>query len=83
MAGPVSNYNDEILAAMNLLQRYGAPVLGGSPSEGFTTKNLEEDPLVRALQAATAQLSAQENEQLPEDAPRITQPLDRAAYRGS
>jgi hypothetical protein len=82
MADP-NRYRDEILSAMASLQRYGVPAVGGSPSEGFTSKNLEEDPWVRALQAATAELSAQENEQVPADAPRYTQPLDRASYRGS
>lgn len=89
MAGPVSNYSDEILEALASLQQHGQYSIGGTPSVGSNDKALAEDPLARAMEAAAATLSGRENQQgqailgTPYDVKRITDPLDRSRYRGS
>jgi hypothetical protein len=83
MAGPRSNYEDEILAAMQSLQRYSPAIPGGAPLiHRFDDPNL--NAWQRAMAAAVASKSGEENEALPDpNAPRMTDPLDRSRYLGS
>ena len=78
MAG---NFEQEILDALRGVEETSPRVLGGYPHK-FDPAG-EDDPLMRALSAAIALKSGQENEQLPDNAPRVTDPLDRANYPGS
>ena len=80
MAG---DYRKEILDAMQELQGSAVaspqPFLGSFPA----TAGNDTDPLMRALQAAVAIQSANENETVPQGDPRLTNPLERAIYPGS
>jgi hypothetical protein len=79
-----TDYRPEILAAMQGYEKYSPRVVGGEPHvfEDIVPARLDS-PFWRAEMAALAAKSAQENEELGPNDPRITDPLDRARYPGS
>jgi hypothetical protein len=81
---PPSPAEAQILAALASIERYSPKLVGGTeyPTMGLVGRTPEEAAWARAMGAATALRAAQENQRLPPDAPRVTDPLDRARYMG-